>query len=191
MQIPGVASPGVRRRLRRSDQLGRCRTGVRRSGGILQEPGASRASVPVAQDDSTPSVAGVHLYGAACAGACLPVHAGVLRRMASAPAVGAATIRGRRPRGARAQRQSPVEPAQVSPGAKAKADTKQTPDGFPVHSLRTLLDDLATLSLNQVTLPNDEQHEFPLLAQPTPLQQKAFDLLEIDPGKAVSSKIAG
>ncbi len=111
--------------------------------------------------------------------------------MASAPAVGAATIRGRRPRGARAQRQSPVEPAQVSPGAKAKADTKQTPDGFPVHSLRTLLDDLATLSLNQVTLPNDEQHEFPLLAQPTPLQQKAFDLLEIDPGKAVSSKIAG
>ncbi len=24
-----------------------------------------------------------------------------------------------------------------------------------------------------------------------PLQQKAFDLLEIDPGKAVSSKIAG
>ena len=54
---------------------------------------------------------------------------------------------------ARAARNSPVEPATVSPRAKAKADTRRTPDGYPVHSFRTLLDDLATLTLNEVTLP--------------------------------------
>ena len=37
--------------------------------------------------------------------------------------------------------------------AKAKADTKTTAEGFPVLSLKTLLADLATLTLNQVTLP--------------------------------------
>ena len=35
---------------------------------------------------------------------------------------------------ARAQRSSPAEKAEVSESAKAKADTKRTPDGLPVHS---------------------------------------------------------
>ena len=88
---------------------------------------------------------------------------------------------------ARAKRSSPVQPAQVSDRAKAKADTKATPDGFPVHSMKTLLDDLATLTLNQVTLPADPDQDFPMIAQPTPLQCKAFALLEIDPAKVVPS----
>ena len=88
---------------------------------------------------------------------------------------------------ARAKRTSPVQPAQISDRAKAKADTKTTAEGFPVHSLKTLLADLATLTLNQVTLPTNPDQGFPMIAQPTPLQRKAFELLEIEPTKIVPS----
>ena len=88
--------------------------------------------------------------------------------------------------GARAQRSSPVEKAEVSESAKAKADTKRTPDGLPVHSFTTLLADLATLTLNEVTLPGSPEHAFPLMAKPTELQSRVFDLLEIDPAKDVA-----
>ena len=47
-------------------------------------------------------------------------------------------------------RESVVAPAQPSPAAKQKASTKRTEDDQPVHSLRTLLDDLATITKNQV-----------------------------------------
>ena len=92
---------------------------------------------------------------------------------------------------ARAARNSPVEPARISQRAKAKADTRRTPDGFPVHSFRTLLDHLATLTLNEVTLPASPDAAFPMLARPTPLQQKAFNLLDIDPHKFVASNLTG
>ena len=88
--------------------------------------------------------------------------------------------------GARAQRNSPVEPARVSESARAKAADKRTPDGLPVHSLTTLLADLATLTLNEVTLPGSPDHAFPLLATPTELQRRAFELLEIDPARDVA-----
>ena len=90
---------------------------------------------------------------------------------------------------ARAARNSPVEPARVSPRAKAKADTRRTPDGFPVHSFPTLLADLATLTLNEVTLPGSPDASFPMLARPTPLQQRAFNLLDIEPHKFVASNL--
>ena len=93
--------------------------------------------------------------------------------------------------GARALRKSPVEKAQVSERTKAKAARKQTAEGFPVHSLRTLLADLGTLTLNQVTLPDAPEHPFPMFAKPTPLQAKAFDLLGVDPTRFVASKWAG
>ena len=88
--------------------------------------------------------------------------------------------------GARAQRSSPVEPAKVSESAKAKAADKRTPDGLPVHGFTTLLADLATLTLNEVTLPGSPDHAFPLLATPTQLQRRAFELLEIDPARDVA-----
>ena len=46
--------------------------------------------------------------------------------------------------GAEALRRSVVAPATVSISAQAKAPTRETPDGDPVHSFRTLIDDLAT-----------------------------------------------
>ncbi len=51
---------------------------------------------------------------------------------------------------AAAARPSPVAAAEVSPAAHAKARTRKTDDGAPVHSFRTLLADLATLTRNTV-----------------------------------------
>ncbi len=87
---------------------------------------------------------------------------------------------------ARGRRDSPVAPAEVSDAAKAKAASKRTPDGLPAHSFATLLADLATLTLNEVTLPASPDHAFPLLAKPTPLQERALELLDIDPNAAVA-----
>jgi len=81
------------------------------------------------------------------------------------------------------------EPVEVSASAKAKASSKRTPDGLPVHSLTTLLADLSTLTLNDVTLPNSA-HPFTLLTEPTPLHNRAFELLQINPSKGVVMKMA-
>jgi hypothetical protein len=51
---------------------------------------------------------------------------------------------------AKAARPSPVAPAQRSPAALAKAATKATTDGGPVHSFATLLEDLATIAVNRI-----------------------------------------
>ncbi len=85
--------------------------------------------------------------------------------------------------GARARRNSPMEPASISARAKAKAADKRTPHALPVHSLSTLLADMATLTLNEATVPAGPDHGFPVFAQPTELQHRAFDLLQIDPTK--------
>ena len=92
---------------------------------------------------------------------------------------------------AAARRQTPVEPAKVSRAAEAKAASKRTPNGLPVQSLSTLLAHLASLTLNEVTLPGDDRHAFPLLAKPTPLQKEAVALLGVDLSKSVSSKVTG
>ena len=85
--------------------------------------------------------------------------------------------------GARAQRNSPVEKAEVSESAKAKADTKRTPDGLPVHSFTTLLSDLGTLTLNHACLPGRPDSRFLLASEPTELQARAFELLGMDPDR--------
>ena len=81
--------------------------------------------------------------------------------------------------GAEARRPSVVAPAAVSPSARAKKAAKTTPDGDPVHSLRTLLDDLATITRNTVAprLPGAEP--FQVTTRPTPLQKKILDHLGV------------
>jgi Transposase DDE domain len=76
-----------------------------------------------------------------------------------------------------ALRSSPVAKAEPSPAAKRKAKKKCTDDGQPVHSFRTLLADLATLTRNTVKCGNAP--EIALLARLTEIQQRAFDLLGI------------
>jgi hypothetical protein len=78
---------------------------------------------------------------------------------------------------AEAARPSPVAPAARSPRAAAKATTKRTPAGLPVHSLTSLLADLATIWLNQIQPTDPALPRFQLVTTPTPLQRQALELL--------------
>ena len=80
---------------------------------------------------------------------------------------------------AEAARPSVVAPAEVSPSAQDKARRKRTASGEPVHSFRTLLDDLATVANNRVVAPLADTKPFDLITRPTALQRKAFKLLEV------------
>jgi len=82
-------------------------------------------------------------------------------------------------RAGEALRASPVAKAQASPAAKRKAKTKRTDDGLSVHSLRTLLADLATLTRNVVKFADAPPTV--VLASPTQIQLRAFDLLGVKP----------
>ena len=77
-----------------------------------------------------------------------------------------------------ARRTSVVAPAQRSPQAQRKAQTKQTDEGMPVHSFQTLLDDLATGTKNRVRFVQSNTETI-LVTKPTPLQQRALDLLQV------------
>ena len=80
---------------------------------------------------------------------------------------------------AQAARTSIVAPATRSKAAHVKARTKLNSDGLKVHSFQTLLADLATIAKNKIQ-PNDQAiAAFEMLTQPTPIQQRAFDLLAV------------
>jgi Transposase DDE domain len=81
------------------------------------------------------------------------------------------------PDAAETQRRSVVAQAQPSRAATRKQATGLTPDGLPVHSLRTLLADLATLARNTIITAITPLHPLVVVTRPTPIQQKAFDLL--------------
>jgi hypothetical protein len=72
------------------------------------------------------------------------------------------------------QPDDPVAPAQRSTTATLKDTTKTTPDGLPVYDYRGLLAHLGQLTRNTVNFAG--QH-FDKLANPTPVQRRAFELL--------------
>jgi hypothetical protein len=74
------------------------------------------------------------------------------------------------------ERASVVAKAGISPAARRKKARRATEDGLPVHSFRTLLAELATATRNRVRVG---EHAFDKLAQLTPLQERAFQLLEV------------
>ena len=80
---------------------------------------------------------------------------------------------------AEAARRSVVAPAEVSPAARAKARDKRNARGDPVHSFRTLLGDLATITLNTVRPRLPDATPFEVVTRPTPLQAKALQLLGV------------
>lgn len=82
---------------------------------------------------------------------------------------------------ARTARPSPVAKARRSDQAKAKDATRLGEDGLPVHSFRTLLDDLATLAYNVCHTPLNPQAKIVMITRPTPVQEKAFRLLNVSP----------
>ena len=82
---------------------------------------------------------------------------------------------------ASATRASPVLKAVRSDHAKTKDATKLAEDGLPLHSFRTLLQDLGTLALNVVHATINTEAKFTTTTRPTPVQTKAFNLLGISP----------
>ncbi len=78
---------------------------------------------------------------------------------------------------AEALRSSVVAPAQRSKAALKKQTTGMTPDGLPVHSFHTLLVDLATMARNTISTVINPLYPLTVVTRPTPVQQKAFDLL--------------
>jgi transposase len=75
------------------------------------------------------------------------------------------------------RRSDPVAKAERSPQAQQKASTRLTATGNPAHSFETLLDHLATLTRNTVTI-GDTDITIDKLAEPTELQRRAFDLID-------------
>ena len=80
---------------------------------------------------------------------------------------------------AEAARASVVAPAQRSEAAIRKQTTGVTPDGLPVHSFRTLLADLATLTRNTIVTAIAPALPLIVLARPTPVQRRAYELLQL------------
>ena len=80
------------------------------------------------------------------------------------------------------QHTSPVAKAEPSPAARRKAASKRTgPLGgvvLPVHSFRTLLDDLATLTRNVICFGGEKLSIVTTI--PTELQRRALDLMGTD-----------
>src|SRR5512135_915818 len=71
-------------------------------------------------------------------------------------------------------RPSPVAPARRSASATAKASRKTGPGKQPIRNFRDIIDHLATLTRNDLRYG---QAVIPALAEPTPDQRRAFDLI--------------
>ena len=71
-------------------------------------------------------------------------------------------------------RADPVAPARRSPAAQAKASRKADTSGQPVRGFRDLLDHLAALTRDTITISGRTVDK---LTTPTPTQRRAFDLL--------------
>jgi hypothetical protein len=83
---------------------------------------------------------------------------------------------------ASAGRASPVAKAVRSEQAKTKDASKHADDGLPLHSFRTLLKDLGTLTYNITHTALNPEAKITLTTRPTALQDKAFKLLGLNPG---------
>jgi hypothetical protein len=82
---------------------------------------------------------------------------------------------------ASATRASSVAKAVRSDHAKAKDASKLADDGLPVHSFRTMLKDLATLTYNIARTGANPNSQIVITSRPTPIQAKAFELLGLSP----------
>jgi transposase len=82
---------------------------------------------------------------------------------------------------ARAGRISPVAKTEPSEAVKAKKATKRSADGQRVMSFANLIAHLGTLVRNTMRVPSRPKHRFTLYSKPTPLQEVAFRLLDLDP----------
>ncbi|TVR56276.1 MAG: AAA family ATPase [Gemmatimonadales bacterium] len=82
------------------------------------------------------------------------------------------------PEGGEARRDSIVAPARRSEAGERKIRRQRTDDGQPARSLDSLLADLKTLTKDETRVEGTEI-TLEKYARPTPLQTKAFDLLDV------------
>ena len=78
---------------------------------------------------------------------------------------------------ARQDRVSPVAAADISDAAKRKRGRRRSDEGLPLTSFAGLIDHLATMTVNLVASPQAPNATIVLTAKPTPLQNKALELL--------------
>ena len=78
---------------------------------------------------------------------------------------------------AEATRTSIVAKAERSNAGQRKVATRRTDDDLPVHSFRSLLADLATVTRNTMTISKSKDATFVLYPKLTPVQNRAFELL--------------
>jgi hypothetical protein len=84
---------------------------------------------------------------------------------------------------ARAERTSPVIKTEPSDAVLAKKASKRSADGDRVMSFNGLMAHHGTLTRNTMRVPTRPKHRFTLYAKPTPLQEAAFKLLDLDPAR--------
>lgn len=78
------------------------------------------------------------------------------------------------------RRRDPVAPAKPTPHAQRKKTARKTPDGLPLHSFHSLLQNLGTLCSNLCRMKTDaDGPTFTLITQATDLQRRAFELLGV------------
>ena len=76
----------------------------------------------------------------------------------------------------------PVAPAKPTACARRKKASRRTDDGAPLHSLDTLLGELATRCRNNCRVPADPSAPpLSVLTEPTPTQRRAARLIESFP----------
>lgn len=80
---------------------------------------------------------------------------------------------------AEAARTSIVAKAERSRAGQRKVATKRTEDGLPVHSFRSLLADLATVTRNTMAVSKVKDAIFVLYPKLTSAQQRAFEILDV------------
>jgi hypothetical protein len=78
---------------------------------------------------------------------------------------------------AAAKRPNPVAAAERSDAALQKAARTRTTDDYPVHSFTNLLADLPPSAPTRFSPPTTCPH-FSVITSPTPLQRRAFELLD-------------
>ena len=77
-------------------------------------------------------------------------------------------------------REDPVAPAVRSQAAKTKTNNRTSTTGLPLHTYQGLLKHLATLTRNDVQYGTNGPI-IPTLAEPTPVQRRAFELIGATP----------
>lgn len=73
----------------------------------------------------------------------------------------------------------PVAPARRSAAASAKSARRTLADGTPVHSFRSLIEDLSTIVRNTCVVPHAEgEHSFNVVTTPSQSQRRALELID-------------